>query len=325
MNVRSRSTIALAVTGLILVGVGIGAGVGLAQSQSPSPSPSSSSDRMDKALRHDAFLDDVARRLGIQRSRLDNAIKAQALADVSWAEANGFITKERADALRERINAGMAKGLGGLGFKGGLGLGRGRLGWHGGSFKRHLRRGSGLLTEAAEYLDLPARELREALESRTLAQVTRDQGKSIDGLTAALRSAEKARLDDAVANDRITQAQENALLSRFDSEIGSVINGVPPALTDLARRLGIDRTRVIAAIKNAAIAQVDSALAQGLITEAMADAIKQRIRSGSAWPLGGKILRGIGRCGGDDGVAAQSGELGFRFYEPLMGENALGI
>ena len=322
MQLRSRSTVALAVTGLILIGVGIGAGVGLAQSQSPSPSPSP--DRTQRALRHDAFLDDVARRLGIQRSRLDNAIEAQALAEVAWAEANGFITKARADALRERIDAGAAKALG-LGFKSGLGLGLGRPGWHGGAFKRHLRGGSGLLTAAAEYLDLPARELREALESRTLAQVARDQGKSVDGLRAALRTAEKARLDDAVANDRITQAQENALLSRFDSEIGSVINGVPPALTDLARRLGVDRSRVIAAIKNAAIAQVDSALADGLITEDMADAIKQRIRSSPAWPLGGKILHGFGRCGGNDRLGAQSDQLGFRFYEPLMGEDALGI
>ncbi|MGH2555179.1 MAG: hypothetical protein ACRDHO_05625 [Actinomycetota bacterium] len=320
MNVRSRSTIALAVTGLILVGVGIGAGVGLAQS--PSPSPSSSPDRTDKALRHDAFLDDVARRLGIQRSRLDNAIKAQALAEVNWAEVNGFITTARADALRERINAGTSKGLAGL--KGRLGIGLDGIG-HRGSFKRGFRGGPGSVAAAANFLGLSAGELKEALRSKTLAQVARDQGKSVDGLTAALRAAIKARLDEAVTNGRITQAQENALLSRFDSEIGSVINGVPPALTDLARRLDIDRSRVIAAIKNAAIAQVDSALAQGLITEQMAEAMRQRIRSSAAWPLGGKILRGIGGCGGGDRMGAPSDELGFRFYEPLMGEDALGI
>jgi uncharacterized protein YidB (DUF937 family) len=321
MNVRSRSTIALAVTGLILVGVGIGAGVGLAQS--PSPSPSSSPDRTDKALRHDAFLDDVARRLGIQRSRLDNAIKAQALAEVNWAEVNGFITKARADALRERINAGTAKGLAGL--KGRLGIGLDGIGRRHGSFKRGFRGGPGSLAAAANFLGLSAAELKEALRSKSLAQVARDQGRSVDGVTAALRAETKTRLDEAVANGRITQAQENALLSRFDSEIGSVINGVPPALTDLARRLGIDRSRVIAAIKNAAIAQVDSALAQGLITEQMAEAMKQRIRSSAAWPLGGKILRGIGGCGGGDRMGAPSDELGFRFYEPLMGEDALGI
>jgi uncharacterized protein YidB (DUF937 family) len=323
MQLRSRNTIALAVTALILIGAGIGAGVALAQTQSPSPSPSSN--RTDKSLRQDAFLDDVARRLGIQRSRLDNALRAQALSEVNWAETNGFITASQADAIRERINAGNAKGLGILGFKGRLGLGLDGFGSHGGHFKRGFRGGSGSLAAASHYLGLSASELREALSSKTLAQVARDQGKSVDGLRAALRAAQSARLDDAVADGRITTAQKAALLERFDSQVGSVINGVPPALTDLARRLGIDRSKVIAAIKNAAIAQVDSALAQGLITKARADAIKQRIRSSSAWPLDGKVLRGIGRCGGDDRLGAQSDELGFRFYEPLIGEDALGI
>jgi uncharacterized protein YidB (DUF937 family) len=323
MQLRSRNTIALAVTALILLGAGIGAGVALAQSQSPSPSPSSSSGGTGKALRLDAFLDDVARRLGIQRTRLDNALRAQALAEVKWAEDNDFITTTQADALRERINSGRAKGLGRIGVPGKFGVGRGGFGLSRGLGKGRLHKGASLMA-AADYLGISARELRQALETKTLARVARDAGKSVDELRQALRAAERARLDDAVANGRITQAQEDALLSRFDARIGSVINGVPPALTDLARRLGIDRSRLITAIKNAAIAQVDAALAQDLITESRADALKQRIRSSPAWPLGGKILLGIGRCG-DDGMAAQSGELGFRFYEPLMGEDALGI
>ncbi|HEV8419927.1 MAG TPA: hypothetical protein VGR13_01085, partial [Actinomycetota bacterium] len=59
---------------------------------------------------------------------------------------------------------------------------------------------------------------------------------------------------------------------------------------------------LITAIKNAAIEQVDSALAEGNITRAQADALKQRIRSSPAWPLGG----GIGLCGGP-------GKLGLGF------------
>jgi hypothetical protein len=308
MQLKSRNTIALAVTALVLIGAGIGAGVALAQSQSPSPSPSSEQTRkptVDKS----AFVDDVARRLGIQRSKLDGALKAMALADVKWAQDNGFITKAQADSLRERINAGNAKGLGGFGFKGGLGVGLGHfgLGGHGvdGGFHKGRFEGSGLTTAAANYLGLSPNDLADALTTKTLARVARDRGKSIDGLIAALRTAEKARLDDAVANARITAAQENALLKRFDSQIGSIINGVPPPLTDLARRLGVDRTKLINAVKNAAIDQVDAALAQGNITKAQADAIKQRIRTSPAGTLG-IGLGGFGRCGGP-------GRLGFGF------------
>jgi uncharacterized protein YidB (DUF937 family) len=319
MQVRSRNTIALAVTALILIGAGIGAGVALGQSQSPSPSPSSEKTK-STTLRRDAFLDDVARRLGIQRSRLDGALKAQALAEVKWAEDNGFLTKAQADALRERIDSGKAKGiLKGFGRHGGLGIGLGGLGRHGGSWKGHFHKGPESLMAAANYLGLSARELRDALSSKTLAQVARDRGKSVDGLKAALRTAEKARLDEAVANGRITSAQEDALLERFDSEIGSVINGVPPALTDLARRLGIDRSKLIAAMENAAIAQVDAALARGDIAKAQADAIKQRIRSTAGWTLGGIRLGGKGFCGGPGRFGPEFGFDRGRFSEDALG------
>jgi hypothetical protein len=287
MRLRSRNAIAILVATAVL----IGAGVALAQSQSPSPSPTP---RREKAasLSKEAFLDDVARRLGIQRARLDTALKAMALADVKWAEDSGFITEARADRLRERINSGRAKGLGRFGLHGALGFGVKGVGLRGGFLKGRFRGGFGLVEAAADYLGLPEEDLLDALRSRTLAQVTRDRGRGIDGLIAALRAAKKARLDDVVAEGEITVAQESALLKRFDSQIGDAVNGIPAGLTELARRLGVPRPRLIAAIKNAAIARVDEALSRGGVTE-RAEAIKERIRSSPAWRLGG-----IGSCFG---------------------------
>ncbi len=318
MRLRSRNAIALGLAALIL----IGAGVALAQSQSPSPSPSSQQGK-SRALGRNAFLDDVARRLGIQRSKLDAALEAMALADVKRAEDNGFITSSQADRIRERINTGDAKGLGGFGLHGPLGLGLGGFGHHGGFLKGHLGRGTGLLTAAANYLGISEANLMEALRSKTLAQVAGDQDKSVDGLEAALRTAKKAQLDDSVSGGQITSAQENALLGRFDSQIGDVVNGIPPALTDLARRLGVARPRLIAAIKNAAIDRVDAALAQGNITKVQADAIKQRIKSSPAWPLGG----GIGLCGGPGrfGFGFGSAGLGDRFDHRGYSEDVVGL
>jgi hypothetical protein len=293
MWLRSRNTIAILVATAVL----IGAGVALAQSQSPSPSPTPRREK-PASLGKEAFLDDVARRLGIQRARLDTALKAMALAEVTWAEDNGFITEARADRLRERINSGRGKGLGRFGLHGRLAPGLKGLGLRGGLLKGRFNRGFGLVSAAADYLGLPREDLLDALRSRTLAQVARDRGKSVDGLIAALRAAKKARLDDVVAEGEITVAQENALLGRFDSQIGDLVNGIPLGLTDLARRLRVPRARLIAAIKNAAIARIDEALSRGGITEERAEAIKQRIRSSPAWPLGGIGPRfGAGRFG----------------------------
>ena len=316
MRLRSRHVIALAIGVMVL----IGAGVAIAQSQSSSPSPSSSSStRRGKvpALERSAFLDIVARRLGIPRSKLDSALKAMALADVKWSQDNGFIAKAEADYIRERINSGEGKGRLGLGFHGFKGGGLGRFGPHHGPLDGRPGRAFGQLTVAANYLGLSEGNLVDALRTKTLAQVARDQGKSVDGLKAALRAAKKADLDTAVTNGRITQAQENALLQRFDAQIGDTVNGIPPAVTDLARRLGVDRAKLITAIKNAAIEQVDAALANGRITRAQADAIKQRIRSGSGLPFGG----GIGPCGGPGGFGLGFGRGHFRFDGPGMSED----
>jgi hypothetical protein len=287
VRLRSRNAIALFVAAAVLVG----AGVALAQSQSPSPSPTTRGEK--SASLEDAFLDDVARRLGIQRSRLDAALKAMALAEVTWAEDNGFMNKARADRLRERINSERVKALGRFGLHGALGFGLKGVGLRGGFVKGRFRGGFGLVEAAADYLGLPEEDLLDAMRSRTLAQVTRDRGRSVDGLIAALRAAKKARLDDVVAEGGITVAQENALLGRFDSQIRDAVNGIPLGLTDLARRLGVPRAGLIAAIKNAAIARVDEALSRGGVSEERAEAIKERIRSSPAWPFGG-----IGSCFG---------------------------
>lgn len=322
MRLRSRHVIALVIGALVL----IGAGVSLAQSQSPTPSPSSSSALKPgrlPALERTAFFDIVARRLGIPRSKLDAALKAMALADVKWSEDNGFITKAEANLIRERINRGAGMGLGHIGLPGLRGPGRG-FEHHGGFLEGGPGRAFGTLTVAANYLGLSEGNLVDALRSKTLAQVAGDQGKPVDGLKAALRTAKKADLDAAVTSREITRAQENALLQRFDSQIGDIVNGIQPGLTDLARRLGVDRAKLITAIKNSAIEQIDIALAAGDITKVQADAIKQRIRSSPAWPLGG----GIGRCGGPGGPGGFGFGFGrghFRHDGPGAAEEVIGL
>ncbi|PYR87552.1 MAG: hypothetical protein DMF84_31355, partial [Acidobacteria bacterium] len=59
----------------------------------------------------------------------------------------------------------------------------------------------------------------------TLAQVAKDQGKSVDGLIAAMKADLKQKLDQAVSAGRVTQAQETQILKDADQRITNLVNG----------------------------------------------------------------------------------------------------
>src|SRR5437763_13196528 len=125
------------------------------------------------------------------------------------------------------------------------------------------------------------------LRSKTLAQVAAGQGKSVAGLEAAMRWSARRGLDRWVKAGVITQGQESALLGRFSSEVGDLVNGIPPSVSELAGRLGVDRSAVVSAIQGAAIDQVRDARKRGLITKSEAAFIARRIRTSPVLPLVG--------------------------------------
>src|SRR6266542_1259006 len=214
MQVRPRRTIALAVSALVLVGGGAGAGVALARTQKSASSTTASQQSQTASTGRIAFLDDVAKRLGIQRSKLDAALKAIALDGVKWAQENGFITKTEADMIRQRIESGDSGDTGDrgrFGLHGRFGFGLGGFPLGSGIFNGRFDGGSDVLTAAANYLGLSANDLAETLRSKTLAQVSAQQGKSVAELEQALRAAVKSKLDKAARAGDITNAQENAL------------------------------------------------------------------------------------------------------------------
>src|SRR5213078_1953495 len=78
----------------------------------------------------------------------------------------------------------------------------------------------------ASYLGLSERQVRDRLQSdKTLAQIAEDQGKSVDGLVAALKDGLKSRLDDAVAAGRLTKAQEEKILAGAGQRIRDFVTG----------------------------------------------------------------------------------------------------
>lgn len=114
--------------------------------------------------------------------------------------------------------------LGGRGFGGGLGPGDGDgVGF---GFRRFF--GSGL-TAAAGYLGLSASQLQSDLAGgQTLAQIAKSQGKTLDGLVAAMAAQLKKTLDTAVSQGVLTRAQADELASRLEARMKDLANGIRP-------------------------------------------------------------------------------------------------
>lgn len=199
MRSRSKIRIAAALAGaLALLAV---AGVAVA-----------ASGVFDPKAERESFLNDVASNLGVERSKLDSAIKEASIARVDAALAAGRITQAQADEMKKRIEAGEAPFFGGPGMGG-----------------HHGHHGMHSLAAAAAYLGLTEAELKAQLESgKSLADVAKAEGKSVDGLEKALIADVTAKLDQAVKDGKITEAQRDEMLARFKENVDNFVNGVHP-------------------------------------------------------------------------------------------------
>ena len=165
-----------------------------------------------------AFLDSLAKHLGVSREKLDTAAKAAAVDQVDAAVAAGTITEEQGKQLKERIESGEAPLLRGL-----FGMGRDRGFGHGfGERGHHL---AGGLAAAARYLGLDEAELRSRLAAGTsLAEIAQDEGKSVAGLKQALLADTKERVAAAVKDGALTEQQATEILERAVERIDRLVD-----------------------------------------------------------------------------------------------------
>jgi hypothetical protein len=173
-----------------------------------------------------AFMESLAKHLGVSTEKLQDAAKAAAIDQIDAALADGKITKEQADAAKERIQSGDAPLLFlGPHFRfGGPGFGFGHVPGFGFGFHH----AGGLSEAAADYLGLTEAELGTQLrDGKSLADIAEAEGKSTDGLEKALHDAVEEDLDDAVDAGRITQAQADEALDRFDERVDDLIARTP--------------------------------------------------------------------------------------------------
>jgi len=157
------------------------------------------------------FLNDVAKRLNVTPEQLKAALKGASEDRIDAAVAAGKITKAQGDAMKQRVAQGGMPFFGG-GHHGGFG--------HGGPMS---------MSAAASYLGLTETELHTQLESgKTLAQIAKDKGKTVDGLKKAITDQAKKTLDAAVKAGTITQAQADEMLTRMSGHLDDMVNGTGP-------------------------------------------------------------------------------------------------
>jgi hypothetical protein len=201
---RLRRRAAIGAVGLAALG---GGGAAVAASQSSGTSPQAQTQ---------AIAADAADQLGVSTAALTAAIKKAMVDQIEAQVTAGTITKAQATALEARL----AKADAPL-FALGGGHGGGGRGEHGARFE---------LDAAATYIGVTTSELRTQLAAgKTLAAIATANGKTADGLKAALTAAAKKDLDAAVTAGRLTQAQEDQILAnlpaRLDTEINEVHSG----------------------------------------------------------------------------------------------------
>ena len=161
-------------------------------------------------------LNDAAKELGVSPSELSAALKSALEKRIDAAVAAGRLTEAEGDDLKQRIESGDFPLFGMPGFGPG----------HGG-FEHHEIFGG--LDAAATYLGVTEDDLRTELESgKSLADVAKAKGKSVDGLVDALVGDAKKHLDEEVSEGDLTQAQADQLLSRLEEGIRAMVNGERP-------------------------------------------------------------------------------------------------
>ena len=174
--------------------------------------------------RSQAIIKDAAGQLGVQPDALSDALEKAIENQIDAQVQAGRLTKEQGDALKKRVESGdyplLGLGLGGpRGFDFGFGHGPGR----------HMLFGPGL-DDAATYLGLTESQLRTELQNgKTLAQVAKDKGKTVDGLVDAMTADLKTKLDQGVKDGKLTQARADQLLSATKDRLKDMVNGVRPS------------------------------------------------------------------------------------------------
>jgi hypothetical protein len=184
----------------------------------------------DRQQAEQSILDDAAKRLNVTPDELRSALGAAEDSQLDQAVKDGKLTQEQADAIKARRakDGGVlgGPGVGGPhGGPGGPGFGRG-LGGPGLMFK--LGPG-GALDAAASALGLKREDLVSKLrDGKSIADVAKDQNKSLDDVKKSITAGVTKELDQAVTDKKLTSDQRDEVLKELDEHLDDLVTRTPP-------------------------------------------------------------------------------------------------
>jgi hypothetical protein len=162
------------------------------------------------ALGGGASLANLAGQQGKSVAGLEQAIVADAKTHLDAAVAAGNLTAAKEQELLSRLQSHVDELVNRTGLPA---RGPGRAGGRG-----------DLLAGAATYLGLTQDEIRAKLAAgSSLADLAKAQGKTEDGLVAAILSGAKTRLDGAVQAGRLTAADESRILDGLKARAVAIV------------------------------------------------------------------------------------------------------
>src|SRR4051812_35613641 len=226
MPISAKRKLVAGAAGLVVLA---GTGGAYAANQSGASKTATPPKAADRAAQQKAFLDDVAGRLHVTTDQLTAAIKGAAEDQIDAAVKAGKLTQAQGDEAKKRIESANGPLLG-LGPLGGPGHGPGGPGPGGPGPRGGFGGAFGGLDGAASYLGLTEQQLRDKLMSgQSLADIAKaTNGKTVDGLKAAIKDSLTKRLDQAVKDGHLTSAQRDKIVNELSSHLDDIVNNTPP-------------------------------------------------------------------------------------------------
>jgi len=165
----------------------------------------------------------IANALGVSVDEYDVAVDEAHDQVLDEAVAEGVLTQEQADAIKERQE---------LGYGPGMGMRGGFYGPRGGAFDRGGMRGwmggpeNSLVAVAAEHLGMTVEDLVTALEDgeTTIADLATAQGVDPQTIADEYIAGRSELLAQAVTDGRITQEQADLMLEHMEEEVVEHLN-----------------------------------------------------------------------------------------------------
>lgn len=177
-----------------------------------------------------SILDDAAKRLNVTPDALRSALGAAEDAQLDQQVKDGKLTQAQADAIKKR-RADSGEVLGPGVAPGGPGVGPGPRGMMHPGFGLGFKTGpGGALDGAATALGLSRADVLKQLRAgRSIADIARAQGKSLDDVKAAITTAVTKELDQQVAGRKLTADQETKILGELKDHLDDLVNHTRPA------------------------------------------------------------------------------------------------